>query len=1031
MTPHRRNRRTLLMGSTASLVAGVVTGIATSPAVAEEAEEKTGDVAKIETAQTQTAQQQQQQTQTQTGAQASQLEEIVVTGSRIARPDLSAPSPVNIVGSEEFQLQGTVNVEDVLNDMPQLIPATDSTSNNPGNGAATLDLRGLGVTRTLVLVNGKRWLSFDTNNTVDVNTIPDELIERVDVLTGGASATYGSDAVGGVVNFILKDDFEGVSLNAQYDVTARGDAERQSYSALMGGNFADGRGNAVVFAEYSERDPLKQGDRKFSTFAAGEAPMEPGTFDKDFNVGEFGDGDEDDVPGFVPFGSSGIPGTRLFGGPLFDSNDDGEFDTPIGRFSPDGEPRVFQSPEDTFNYAPDNFLQLPQERWTIHGQADFEVNDSVELFLEATFSRNTVDAQLAPTPFFEPIDVDADSPFLSERAQEAFINADQTQAGTIPPGGQALPANEPGDGFVRIPLIGRRLKEVGPRQNIDERNAFRIMGGARGELGDFGEILQNAEYEAFYMFGDTTNTQRQRNNVAISRMEQALRTTFNENGELVCQDQSGGCVPINIFGEGNISEEAADFVRLNAINVDTAETQNAGFTVNGDSLNLTGAGRIGFAGGIEYRQESASFQPDSFLATGNVAGFNAGAPTSGSFDVWEFFAEIQAPIVRDAPLIDSWDINAAVRQSDYSTVGAVTTWTLGSQWAPTENLTIRGQFQRAIRAPNVEELFAGVSQGFPGAVDPCSNRFPQDQRTETIRQLCIANGVPADNVFTEEVQPNSQIEGTFSGNPDLEEEESDTWTAGIVWSPDYIPGLNVTADYYSITVDDAVGLFLGGVNNILRNCFLQAQDNTAESCQAINRFANGNIDTVDTPNDNVAALETSGVDFTMDYSMDLPYALISRTSALEFQFSGTWLDEFVTTPATQFPNETNQCADQFGNTCGEPLPEFKTRSRLTYNDGPFTLSWQWRWIDSVKDDRIVNDNVDPETLFRPSVDGEHYFDISGQFQATENLRLSFTAENVFDNQPPGLGDSQEQANTFPATYDPFGARFILGANVTF
>jgi outer membrane receptor protein involved in Fe transport len=936
----------------------------------------------------------------QTSEVADELEQIVVTGSRIKRTDLTSSSPVAVVNSEEFRLSGTVNVEQLLNTLPQTIPGFDATSNNPGNGTASVNLRGLGTARTLVMVNGRRWMSFDTSGVVDLNTIPQALIERVDVVTGGAGAVYGSDALAGVVNFIFKDDFEGLELSTQGTMTSRGDGDKFDFNATWGGSFADGKGHATVFANYFNRDPLKQDDRKFSTFALDDGDPALG-----LDLDEFGLGG-----GFEAGGSSGIPGTRVLAPAVpFDSNGDGIIDgndANLGRFGPNGEPLTFTA-ADRFNYAPDNFLQLPQERWEIAGLAHYEVNEALDLYTELTFVNNRVDAELAPTPFFETVDFSIDTPFLSQGSQDAFAALDDDN-----------------DNIVSA-FFGRRLVEVGPRRNLDERNAMRVVTGIRGDLSEW---LDTWSYDAYYMFSRTRNSQRQEGNVAISKMQQALLTE-TVGGELVCQDTSGGCVPINIFGEGNISEEAADFVRIGATNLEVAQTQVASLVFSGDTIDI-GAGPWGLAFGAEWRAESAAFTPDEFLGSGDVSGFNAGQPTAGRYDVTEFFMEINAPVLADLPFAQSLNLTGALRISDYSTVGGVETYSGGVDWRPIDDLLLRGQYQRAVRAPNVDELFRGASQGFPGATDPCSDKFDPALQDANLRALCEATGVPAGLVFGD-IQPNTQIEGVFRGNTELNEETSDTYTFGAVYSPSAVPGLNVTVDYYDIKVKDAIATAFGGANNLLRACYFVSQDASSQACSAITRISGGIIDTIDLPQDNTAALTTSGIDLQVDYNWDIGAGLISENSVVSIAFLGTWVEDNTVTPSQDFPDEKVFCAGQFGNTCGTPDPEFRANTRVSLYDGPLTLSLRWRWMDSVKDDQIVNDGVAVSDLVKPKIGSQNYFDLSTNYELTSNLTVFGGIDNLFDNKPPLVGTSQQQANTFPNAYNPLGATIFLGATVRF
>lgn len=994
------------------------------------------------------------------------LEEVTVTGSRIVRRDLTAPSPISTVGAEEFQLQGAQNVEQVLATLPQTIPGFGGSSNNPGDGTATVDLRGLGAFRTLVLVNGRRYLQSRQDGVVDLNTIPSTLIERVEVVTGGASAVYGSDAVSGVVNFVMKDDYEGLEVTGQYGSTTHGDAETYNIDATMGGNFADGRGNATLFVNYVKRKSLMQGDRKFSTYALGEGGDPDRLPSEEFGLGT----------GLGGFGSSGIPGTRTFNtarvdvlgnnvwGPSTDSDGNAitallsgaDDDFILGRFNSDGTGAPYSAASDSFNYAPDNFLQLPQERWMAAATAHYQINDSIRMYTEATFVSNRVPQELAPTPAFTTIGVNVNSPFFDDSIRGG-IGADGIWG--INPGADGVIGNRPGpdgelgtaddimsglddfsddtgisaldpvmvdtdgDGFVDTAVvdqvatafIGRRMVENGPRQALDTRNAFRIMIGFDGEIGD------GWSYDVNYSYNRVENTQFLKNDVSASRFKQALLVTDDGTA---CQDTSGGCVPINIFGEGNITQEAVDFVKINATNVTEITTQNLQALVSGSLGDLTGAGEIGLAIGAEYRKDSSAFTPDTFLASGDVLGFNAGEPTVGSYDAYDIFAEMAIPLVTGAPGIENLEATLAARYSDYSTAGRVWSYAGGLTWSPVSDISLRGQYQRAVRAPNVLELFQGGANGFPGATDPCSDAQVPDA---TLSSLCEATGVPTGltGTFT---QANAQIEGIFGGNPDLTEETADTYTFGAVITPEAVPGLTMTVDYYNITIDDAIDVLGGGVNSILNVCYNVVQDINSVYCQAITRRADGNVDTVNAGNANIGQVKTSGIDLQMNYGMDVDFGFFDGGSTIDFNFVGTHVINNEETPDLTV-GTVNDCEGQFGNTCGEPDPQYRFNLRTTMTNGPLQLSVNWRWLDSATDDRILNGN--PDDVVVEKVSAESYFDLAFTYDVSENLQMYGGARNIFNNKPTFLGDSAEQANTFPETYDAIGTRLFLGARVRF
>jgi len=949
-------------------------------------------------------------------------EAIVVTGTRIRRRDLQSSSPVAVVQDEEFQLSGSVNVEQVLNTLPQVLPGVTGFSNNPGNGAVTLNLRNLGSTRTLVLVNGRRWMFYDVSQVPDLNTIPQFMLESVDVVTGGASAVYGSDAVAGVVNFRLRQDLSGIHLGATNSITSRGDGHRYSVDAAVGANFADNRGNVTAFGNYTVRKPLFQGDRDFSRFAAGDACIVPGSTDSDTGVGRnFGGSlatceSRGGEIGLIPQGSPTTVTGTLAGL------------SPVRIFDPNGDVRTFVDPDDLYNYAPVNYLQLPQERYLVGAYGSYEISELAKPFFELSFVNSVVAQELAPTPAAVSAPLQIASPFFSP-ATRTFL------------GQFADPASP---GFTRPLLVARRFMEIGARNQNANRDAFRVLGGIKGD------INPNLQYEAFYSYSRTRNTQFQRGNVARSRFIAALTTEFGPDGQVRCRDaaaRAAGCQPLNVFGTDTISDAAANYVSVDSTNQDVSDLQNAVASVSGTLFNLgMGAPDVGFAAGVEYRRPKSQYIPDEFLSSGDVLGFNAGQPTSGKYSVKEIFGELAVPILRDT-FVHRLEINGGARYSDYSlkNVGGVWAYFAGAEFAPVRDIMFRGQFQRAVRAPNVAELFGGQSTGFPGASDPCSDRGATTQRTPEIRALCIASGVPEASVFTRAVQPASQIQGFFGGNPDLQEETSDTFTVGAVISPRFIPRLNVTVDYFNIKVEDVIGTAGGGLNSALQLCYTVVLDLSSAVCQlfagtrnattgAIGETQGGRNPLILSANN--ASLETSGVDVQADYNQPLPFSLTGKSqSKLSLYFLGTWLDKYRSTALAEIP-ERETIGE--GSVAGNPLPKWKHTARLTLSDGPVTVSGRWRHVGEVEDPRIKNTfqgleriGTDPALLTTPQIDAVNYFDLTLGFDITDHFTLNMGVNNILDKTPQVLGSLQEQANTFPGTYDVLGRDFFVSTRLRF
>ena len=503
-------------------------------------------------------------------------ESIIVTGSRIARPDLNTASPIQVLGQQEFQLSGAVNVEEVLYDLPQIVPSLTGASNNPGDGAATADLRGLGAARTLVLVNGRRWMSYDVTQIVDLNTIPASLVKRADVLTGGRGAVYGSDAIAGVINFVLNDEFEGMQVDGGYRISQEGDGATFNVSATIGTNFANGKGNVTVYGSYAQRDPIFQADRSYTSYTLS---------------------DDGDGTGTYLGGSGSIPSTRFQVGkttgvsPLGYNLGSYSVDPTTGlrtlldarlgignrKFSTTGGLSTYTA-TDAYNYAPSNYLQVPQERWFMGGFAKYEINEHAEAYTEMVFVSNQVNTQLASSPISGNFLVSTTSPYFNAATQGTMNTLDQTEVVKV--GNDLTDPDNPlpimaiatagtparysnanisgttyaGDGKTVI-SIGRRLEEVGPRISQNSRDAFRTLVGLRGEIsGDW-------RYDGYYSYARTTNTELQAGNVSRSKFQDALLTTGTTPGTVACASGNDGCAPLNIFGIGNISPAAADYIR--------------------------------------------------------------------------------------------------------------------------------------------------------------------------------------------------------------------------------------------------------------------------------------------------------------------------------------------------------------------------------------------------------------------------------------------------------------------------------------
>ncbi|XOV79076.1 MAG: TonB-dependent receptor domain-containing protein [Aestuariibacter sp.] len=930
------------------------------------------------------------------------VEKIAVTGSRIRKNDFVSNAPVATIGAEQFQLSATVNTESLLNTLPQVLPGLDRTSNNPGNGTATVDLRGLGTNRTLVLIDGVRAVPTTSSGTVDINSIPTALIEDVEVLTGGASAVYGSDAVAGVVNFILKDDFEGVEVSAGYESTEEGDAEIYSADLTIGGNFADGRGNVVFNMSFTERGELFQGDRDFSFFALND------------------NGDT-----LTPGGSPGIPQGHLFSfaGNWADSA------TPGGAFfNPDGSYRNYVASgdgNDQFNYAPVNYIQLPQERHQITALGKYEITENAEIYARAMFTDSFVPQQLAPTPFYSTIQFNLDgNPWLTPEAQ----------ASLTPILGDGVDTDGDGIDDTGTGFIGRRMDEVGPRRSVDTFQSFSLLTGIRGAIGD-----SNWTYDVYYQTGKVQNSTSQEGNLNGDRARQAVllaadpdtgEVIVGDDGSVTCADPStnGGitgtnaCAPMNVFGQGNISADAAAFVSTLVSSVAIFDQKLMGASVAGDSegwFELPG-GPIGMAFGYEHRQESFEFLPSQDLAAGTISGFNGAPPVQGGYTTAEFFAEVYLPILEGVEMAELLDLELAYRQADYSTAGDMESYKIAGSWQPIEEIRFRAGFNTAVRAPNIGELFAPSGVGYPAAEDPCSETGQAQDWVQAnlagVNSLCAATGVPQAAIGTSSLNARSgQIEQFTGGNPNLKEEEAETTTLGFVLTP--MDDLSVSFDYFDIEITDFITTFGGGTANVLRNCYdptLNTEGASSPFCQVINRRASGPIANTQIAFQNVATQTLKGYDLIVNYSMDA----WGGTASVDYLGTYSTENEF-----TAFSGDAPlECSGQFGSLCGEPLPEYKHRTTFKFNTDDYTVQLLWRYVGKVEDDPGFTVS---------EIGGKSYFDLQGSYYINDNYRVTAGIDNLLDKEPPILGGNQEQANTWPATYDVFGRTYFVNFKATF
>lgn len=978
---------------------------------------------------------------------------IVVTGSLISNPNLIASSPVTAVGAEELQLRQVQVAEQALREIPGIIPGNGQQVNNGQSSAgSTVNLRGLGSNRNIVLIDGMRIAPANANGTVDLNNIPVALLDRLEVLTGGASTTYGADAVSGVVNFITKRDFAGVNLQLSEEITEKGDGNKLRADLVVGANFDDGRGNAVVGIGYQETDAVYQGDRVFSAWGLGTTS------------GVSSGNSATSVPTLF-----GLPGGNL-------------------QINPTGTALVpFYN---GFNFNPYNIFQTPFRRYNMFAKANYEISDTVEVYARGMFSKNTTQQIIAASGIFgNDLQINVNNPYLPSGIRDQICTAYGIPLGSVNVGTTIACNNRTGTSRVALgtgagqtpilqanvlPLGGvyRRSVELGPRISTFVTNIFDYMAGVKINLTDTLKLDVRGNY------GESENVSTQSGYVANSRAQQAIFATSTT----ACSNSASGCVPLNIFGPaGSITPIMAGFVGgLTSSVTDKTSLAQAQAVLSGDfGFTVPAASDpIGFAVGTEYRKYTNQRIPDSLAQIPGELGGAGGAilPFSGGYDVYEAFGELIAPIAKDQPFFAELSIDAGIRYSKYrveapgNPTSDATTYKMGLTWAPVEQLRLRGQYQRAVRAANLFELFSPPATGLTSlANDPCAGTAPIGNANLTA--VCLAQGAPAGSIGTIPQPSAGQANATAGGNPNLTPEKADTITIGaVINGQGFLPGFTATVDYYRITINNAIATATSG--DVIAACFanITASSATNPACTGIQRSnTNGALSGTATPTNplrglptpftNAGRLFTDGVDFTLNYRRTFGDVRFG------FNFAGNWTrsSQFNASVASGYNRE---CVGYYSSNCsasnGAIQPEWTWTQRTTLGFGAADISLLWRHISGVQYEGQAADfaargfTATNRTLFSGTItDGAgivsglagrqvnfnqipsyDYFDLSARFDLTKEMQLTLTAFNIFNKEPPIIPttigtSSQNSGNTFPSTYDPLGRRFAATVNLRF
>jgi iron complex outermembrane receptor protein len=931
---------------------------------------------------------------------APEMARIEVTGSRIPSINTDGPSPITVVTAKDIRTDGVRSAEEVLNMLPQVTAGQGSAVSDGATGTATVSLRGLGADRTLVLMNGKRLPAGSVaSSAADLNQIPTSLIKRVDVLTGGAGAVYGAGAVAGVVNFIMKDNFSGVELQLNQSgyqhsqgngvaavPAARGfaipgdsnfDGKVRDVNLLMGGNFDGGKGNATVYFSYKETDALLLGQRDYAACALGSS-----------------------TTGFSCSGSSTNAAGRVTArGTSYMAADAA------------GTARPYTS-NDAYNYGPLNYLQRPTKTYSLNAQAHYDVSDKLRLYQEFNFHNSATDAQVAPGGIFYGVQtaLSYDNPLLSQSWRTAL-------------------GLTPTSGPVTVTL-GKRNVEGGTRIRSISDTSFRELVGAKGDIG-------NWNYDVFAQFARVNHSEYGTGYFSRAKILKALDVVPDATGKAVCRSYANSsdlnCVPYNLYATGGVTQAALDYL--------TIAGQNSGYTQQivyggsaGADLGAYGfnspwaAHGVGVSFGVEHRSEKLVYRPDEATRTDDLSGGSGASPSlTGSYSVKEVFGEVKVPLVEKKPWIESLELQASYRHSEYSTDNTSNTYGAGFDWAPVKQARLRGSYQRAVRAPTIQDLYAARSVGSGGPTnDPCAGTAP----TATLAQ-CANTGVTAAQYGTIERNSANEYKALNGGNPDLSPEVADTYTLGVVLMP--MRNLTFTVDAFKIDIANTISSV--DPTTALNQCLATGN---AAFCSLIHRNSAGSLwltsdGYVSHTTTNIGSVGTSGIDLGANYRLPL-----AAWGGLDFTMNGTWLRSLTT---ENVPGRGEyDCKGLFGATCGVSNPEWRHKFRVTWaSPWKVDVAATWRHFNAVKNDKTSSNPLLAGTVnaIEAEMGARDYLDLNAAYPINKFITVSAGVNNLFDRDPPIAStnatgtNSYANGNTYPQVYDAYGRKLYVNLTARF
>jgi iron complex outermembrane recepter protein len=927
-------------------------------------------------------------------------EVIEITGTAIPRLETTTPAPVSTIDREEIDATGKMSIGEVLQRLPAQSNAINVQFNNGGDGSTRINLRGLGAGRTLVLLNGRRHVpgGLGANSSVDLNAIPLAIIERIEVLKDGASAVYGSDAIGGVVNVITRQDFEGTEATIFTGTTQRGDATTYDLSVVSGTRSS--RGSFLVSGGFYQHGDIFAGDRVYSRL------------DKEFDFQCVADGGPatlyhpvNNPDGCInPLGSSATPF-----GVVIDYGEDGsaEWDAVIDSTCPSGACTLgpdgirdfnasgnFPDTGDFYNYQPDNYLLTPQRRYNVYSQGRWKLARNTDAFFETSYTRRESDQLLAPEPLFtvvEGITVSGDNHY--NPYDRAFID------------------------------IRRRMIEAGNRRFLQEQDTFRIVTGVEGDI-----PFNNWKWNAHYNFGRTSGVEFKEGLFVLSRVQNALGPSYVDgDGVAHCGTPGAeipGCVPLDLFGgPGSITPEMLESITYTGIARGFTTLNSGQVGARGKLADTPWDGFVGLAVGGEYRHLAGESIPDPITASGDTTG-NKAEPTGGSYNTLEGFAELGVVPIAGKPMAKWVELSAAARGHRFNNFGSGLTYKTGALWAIPEGVAVRGTYSTAFRAPSIGELFSGSFDSFPAVRDPCDTG--QAPRTPNAEMNCAAQGIPGDH---EDVR--SQQRSILGGNPDAQPEKADIITAGIVYEPTFAPGLGLTLDHFWVNVRDSIQF--KGAGQILNNCYNRSVP-IQEDCDKIVRDPNTNLITfIDDRITNTGGNKTSGFDFQVRY--DWRHPMVGR---FRHNLEGTYLLKFNSIIEGGRFNQQGEPVDLIVEGKGiydlGVHPSLKGNFSTLWGLGGFGAGFNVRYIGSFKECH----QDDCETFLTPNtpgfapelsrdVDANVTADLFGSYEMKSPAgvsRLTFGVNNVFDTDPAIIFNGF-LATSDAATYDFLGRFFYV------